>query len=430
VAAAALTYLPVIHNPFISDDFTMLSFVRSVQNNPALILTVPSEFFRLTSYLYFSVCVWMFGPNPGYFYVTSIALHALASVLVYHLVFGATGRRTAAWTAGFFFAVYERHHEAVMWISAVNSILVTLGCLLFLIFWTRSGRWNRRLALVVLLAGLLSKETAATLAPLAVLVSMLRSGTWREALREAFPVLAITGGYSCIWLWTSQSNAFVAHHYYAVGLHVIPVYVRALGRLLSGALPFLLAALCLRSYRSRPLRAYSDMKLYFLFGAQMALASLPVSFLTYTNHIPSRNTYDPSVGLAAIIGIFCSRIYQELPSMKLRRGALAFVLAVAVGNGAYVWLKKGPQFVERAAPTSQLIARLNELTPNSSVSSVCIENFPLDAWIGSESVRWFTHVSPENLAFSKACEEESQRIVLRWDEEEGLKEIERNAKAQ
>jgi hypothetical protein len=119
-------------------------------------------------------------------------------VLVYFLVLRITQNWLAAWPAGLFFAAYERHQEAVMWISAAHETVLTLTCLLFLLLWehaiSRDGK-NRiagAAALVVLAFALFSKEAAVALAPVAIF-GLLRHGyTGRQALQRSIPVLALT----------------------------------------------------------------------------------------------------------------------------------------------------------------------------------------------------------------------------------------------
>jgi hypothetical protein len=137
-AVSVLAYWPSVDNSFISDDFTMLPFVRSVSVHPGAILEMPSEIFRVVSYVYFWVCLKVFGPTPELFYSSGIALHTLASLLVGRLVFVLTRHTGAAWAAALFFAAYERHQEAVMWISAVNDALLTVSSLVFLLLWEKA----------------------------------------------------------------------------------------------------------------------------------------------------------------------------------------------------------------------------------------------------------------------------------------------------
>ncbi len=80
----------------------------------------------------------------------------------------------------------------------------------------------------------------------------------------------------------------------------------------------------------------------------------PYSFLLYSTRIPSRQTYLASAGLAMLVGLVAS-YWQEHAGG--RRGVLAVVAAVVlVHNVGYLWTKKRSQFLERAAPTEQLIA--------------------------------------------------------------------------
>src|SRR6185436_19909523 len=83
--------------------------------------------------------------------------------------------------------------------------------------------------------------------------------------------------------------------------------------------------------------------------AWMGIALVPYSFLTYSTQIPSRQTYLASAGLAILVGLAASVITD-------RRIAVAVLALMLVHNVGYLWTKKRAQFVERAAPTSQLIA--------------------------------------------------------------------------
>jgi hypothetical protein len=419
-AVAVLTYLPAINNSFISDDFSIFSYLEIFRQSPFAILEAPSELFRLTSYLYFSLCLRLFGTNSEAFYWAGISLHVAVSLSVYVLVFMVTGKRVAAWAAAVFFAGYERHQEAIMWISASNSTIVTLSCVVFLILWLRSTTWSRRLALIVLPVALFSKEPAVTLAPLSVMLSVMMGKSWRAALREALPVLAITAGYIALWLLYSGRNGFVTQHYYAVGLHFFPVYARALFRMTSVALPFVVAILVVRSpFTFAVLR--QNRKGFWFFAALMALPLIPVSFLTYQSSIPSRATYYGSVGLAAIVGMLFFVWHRELSSRRAGNVAVIALSAIVAGNITYVWMRKDSQYTERAAATRQLVHNLNGLSSRlGSDKSVCIENFPLDPSVGSQAARWFSSVPPQNVVFSNPCEFDPHEAVLRWDDVQGL----------
>jgi hypothetical protein len=113
VAVSIISYWPAVDRFFISDDFDLFAVIEDAERSPRWFFETTTEFFRLMSYLYFGVCYWLFGLNPEPYYWAGIALHAIVSVLVFYLVRELTGSSLSAWTAGLFFAVYERHQEPI-----------------------------------------------------------------------------------------------------------------------------------------------------------------------------------------------------------------------------------------------------------------------------------------------------------------------------
>ena len=101
--------------------------------------------------------------------------------------------------------------------------------------------------------------------------------------------------------------------------------------------------------------------------AWIGIALVPYSFLTYSTQIPSRQVYLASAGLALLVGLALAR-YQGH-----RIAAVVFALML-LHNTVYLWTKKRAQFVERAAPTEQLI-RFARRTPGA----IWVQCFPLAA---------------------------------------------------
>jgi chromate transport protein ChrA len=419
-----VAYLPAVNNSFISDDFTMLPFVRVISEHPGGILEMPSEIFRVVSYVYFWLCLKLFGPTPEPFYIVGIALHTLISILAGRLVFVLTRDARAALVAALFFAVYERHQEAVMWISAVNDALLTLCCLTFLLLWERAlespeRKWNYRLALGALLIALFSKEPAVTLIPLAVLLMVLRNRPRREIFQWALPPVLMLCGYVTLWLWEANRNFFVADGHYDLGFHFFPVYARSLWRVVSPSLLLLIPLLWI-SWRQADTHAVSKLlrhKAVVFSVAVLALTIVPYSFLTYLDHIPSRNTYLPSVGLAALMGILFAALYARAAAAGLRAriACSAFLAVILVGNVSYLWLKKEPQFRERAAPTRELLAILNEARfEDTETAPVYVCGFPLHESIGRRAVEGFTRFGSGRVAFLERCDATQAVNILEW----------------
>jgi hypothetical protein len=415
---SAITYLPAINNSFISDDFGIFPMIDALEQNPAYIFDAASELFRVTSYGYFWICMKLFGLSAPPYYMAGILLHALISVLVYVLVLRITGRPVAAWAAAVFFSAYERHQEAVMWVSAANEMLLTFFCVLFLILWQRATERDRApaaypaAAFVVLAFALFSKEAAVALAPMAVVILHRQGYTRREVIERAIPVFAMIAAFIVLWLSQADRNFFVTDRHYAAGFHFFPVYARAAFRLLTPAIPFVAALLFLR-YRGARLSWSSDL---IVFGAFLFLAIAPYCFLTYLDHLPSRHTYFPSVGLAGLVGVFFAQIHERMPTRSMQQLAAAGLLLVVTGNIGYVWLKKDAQYRERAAPTRELIATLNgSFFADDRHLPVAVCRFPLHVEVFKTAIIRFTRLTLNDVVLRSECTRSDRSALLIWD---------------
>lgn len=426
IAVSVLAYLPAVDNFFISDDFVLIPYLRVLDANPLEILKTPSEMFRMVSYVFFWSFLQLFGPDSEPWYWCGIGLHIFASVLLYRLVSRLTMHAGAGWAAALFFAAYERHQEAVMWISAFNDLILTVNCLLFLVLWEMAMPGGRvrtasyAAAMLMFAVALFSKEGAVSLFPLAILIMALRNYRPGHIVRwVALPAILLTA-YLVLWVSLADKNFFVADGHYKMGLHFLPVYFRTFGRLL---LPVLLFAVPLlyAVYRRGPVtgrtlhstRAYS----FAFFGAFLAISILPYAFLTYLNHIPSRNTYLPSAGLAGLVGLIFVMLQMELSSVRLKRLGLAFLLMIVAGNVMYIRTRKEAQYQERSAPTRELVALLNGMeAPPSHEKPVFVCAFPLDPWVGYMAVAEFTPYPGALVRISTdQCVPSSDLTMFRWD---------------
>jgi hypothetical protein len=414
IVVAAVTYLPAVDNFFISDDFTMLSYLEALKQNPTSILQDPSELFRLMSYLYFGLCSTVFGVNAEGYYWAGIALHALASLLVFALVLKTTATPMAAWAAGLFFAAYERHQEAIMWISAANDLILTIFCIVFILLWSGNTRLSHAAAVIIFVVALFSKEPAVALLPLAVLLRIFKGFSWRDALVQSTPLALLTAAYACLWLSRARNNFFITDHHYALGFQFFPVYVQTLVRMVLPTALFMVPIFALG--KKEWIQTFARDKASVFFAGLLCFAVIPYSFLTYLPSIPSRNTYFPSVGLAALVGVAFATLYPALSSRRARGFAVAFFIVMVNQNIAYVWIKKEPQYMERAAPTRELIDVLNGIDGSvASDASICVMEFPLHPWIGEETVKRFTRFDKSHLTFAKGpCEGGANDVVLRW----------------
>ena len=115
---------------------------------------------------------------------------------------------------------------------------------------------------------------------------------------------------------------------------------------------------------------------------------MPYSFLTYSTQIPSRQIYLASAGLALLVGL-------ALAQCEGRRFATLVFAAMLVHNTLYLWARKHAQFVERAAPTTQLI-EFARRTPGA----IWMQCFPLPEIVADEALRLAVERSPSDLVWT------------------------------
>jgi hypothetical protein len=358
---------------------------------------------------------------PEAYYLAGIALHALVSILVCLLVLRVTGNTLAGWTAGLFFGAYERHQEAVMWISAVNETILALNCILFLLLWDygisreKPRRFASLLAFVVFALALFSKEAAIAMAPMAVLALARHGYSVQQIIERSIPALALAITFALLWLSQADRNFFVTDGHYALSFHFFPVYGRAVLRLLSPAIPFIVASLVLFRRDAEVTKGNSPGVVFF--ALFLLLALVPYSFLTYQDHLPSRHTYLASAGLAGLIGILFAAIHTRLRSQRFKQTCTAAFAVLLMANVTYVWLKKDPQFRERAAPTRELFHVLNSGEAQGRLTKpVHVCGFPLDQpWWLADAIARFTSLSREDVVLRENCNDTELSNALIWD---------------
>jgi hypothetical protein len=251
---------------------------------------------------------------------------------------------------------------------------------------------------VLFALALLSKESAIFLLPLFVLA--VEPGQWRRRLPRLGPhmVLVLLGLAS---IAQSRSNSFrFTDGSFSLDAPFWFAWPHSFARLLwIWGWPAVLALFVLgdRRFRRGALAAL----------AWMGIALLPYSFLTYSTQIPSRQVYLASAGLALLVGL-------ALAKVEGRRIAAALFALMLLHNTVYLWTKKRTQFVERAAPTDQLI-RFARRTPGA----IWIQCFPLPAIVAEEAVRLATGRSPSDLVWSAGAARERSAAAFCYADKSG-----------
>ncbi len=388
-----IAYLPAFNNGFISDDFIILDRVDSVWLDPLFLFSIPPECFRFTSYICFGVLKFLFGFRAEWFYAFNLLLHFVNSILLWKLLKRVTQSDRVGYMAAGLFAVTQGHQEAIMWLAAMNETLLGL-CLLTSLLCRQTER--PRGGVIPYIAGLFSKESAVILP---CLIPVLECRTQRRVRwRQGFPsVVAVTALFGILFLSVSARNFMLATGTYSLGFHAVVVFFVSLHRLM---FPWVYLAIAIHLVRRVGLRVLTDAGRGLGFAA---VALLPYVFLTYQNHVVSRQEYLPSVGIAwALAGLLCT-----WDSRTLRRG---FVAAFVIANVGYIWIKDA-QFEVRAAPTSRLIGTLRRYAPQD----VGIIGFPANPWIARDAAKVVPGWKPDLIHVDEKAPDHGQWLTLEWD---------------
>ncbi len=386
-AVAMLAYVPSLNIPPIADDYPNLSQALTYGAPDGLGTLLHDAQFRLRATSYWAMYgLWQIcGLTPQVYHAASLALHIANTWLVFLVAAAWPRMRPAAFWAAAFFAVHEGHQEAVMWFSAINELLMFLFGMASLWCWRTASNavrpaWLTELAGVALfMLALLSKESAIFLLPLFVLA--VEPGEWRRRLPRLGPHLLLV--LLCLAsIAESRSNSFrFTDGSFSLHAPFWLTWPRSFARLLwIWGWPALWVLVDRRFWRG----AVAAL-------AWIGIALAPYSFLTYSTEIPSRQVYLASAGLALLVGL-------ALAKLEGRRIAVAVFAVMLLHNTAYLWIRKRAQFVERAAPTDELI-QFARRTPGA----IWMQCFPLPGIVAEEAVRLGAGRSPSDLVWTASA---------------------------
>jgi hypothetical protein len=342
--ACFAAYLPAFNNGFIADDYVILEWAGKFFAHPGFLFTVPPQNFRMTSYVVFEVLKRAFGYQAWIWYLVNTAFHFIACVLLWRLLIRVEDRFTAS-LATLLFAVFQAPQEAVMWLAAMNETLSAIFILATLILWTRE---KHGFALLCYALALISKESA----PIVLFLLPLLQWRLRKPLfpRAYFLYFAPTALFGIVFLETWAANSMIHYQIYAVTPFALVVLLITLHRLLWPWMYVFLAMAMI--WGSMRLNARS---LATALGV-IAVPMLPYIFLTYDKHLPSRQLYLACMVFMVIVAWLIQRV--KVPELRT-----AAVTVFCLWNVFYIWTTKDRQFLERAAPTTELLHVLESRQP-------------------------------------------------------------------
>lgn len=199
VAAAALAalYAGPLTTPFLNDDHLFLERARTVPLATAIAAPDPlGNYWRpLSRAVYFALLAPAAGGSPAVFHALNFALFLGALLLLLRWL-REHATRAGAMAGVAYFALLPFQRVNLTWISCAQDLLALLFTLVAFALW-RSGR--TALAALPALAAFASKESALPLALALVGWDVIVGGRgWREALRRAAPLAAVTVGYAAL----------------------------------------------------------------------------------------------------------------------------------------------------------------------------------------------------------------------------------------
>jgi hypothetical protein len=381
--------------PLVEDDFPNLWQSQQMGSPAEAVALLQNPVFRLRATSFWVMyLLWQVARlAPFAYHLVCLVVHIANTWLLYAVCLAWPRMRAAAFWAAGFFAIAEGHQEAVMWFSAINELLLFLFGMGALLCWRklaargRGGGWGLEAAgLALFTLALLSKESAVVFLPLFLLAG--GGEDWRRTAARLAPYLLLGAGAVALIVASRGTSFRFSDGSFSLRAPFWITWPRNILRVLwIWGLPALAAIL---AARDRDLRRSALVAL-----AWIGIGLIPYSFLTYSTQIPSRQTYVASAGLALLAGLAMAHWTAKGPARRRMVGTIAAL--VLLHNVGYLWTKKRSQFLERAAPTRQLIA-LARRTPGP----IWVRCFPRNRFIAEEAAHLGAGYAPSNLVWSEA----------------------------
>ncbi len=190
-------YASAFSIPFINDDYSFLDKTRAVGFLDLWRFeNLTFQWYRPWSReLHYWTLQRLFGVHEVAFHLASLALWLAVLTSFWALARRLAGTSAATMAVGGM-AALAAWGVPLLWVASVQELWMLLFALLTLHAWV-AGR--RRLATAMLVGALLSKETAAVVAPLAIACSVTIQGRKPgQALRHALPLIVVTALWAIV----------------------------------------------------------------------------------------------------------------------------------------------------------------------------------------------------------------------------------------
>jgi len=158
----------------------------------------------------------IFGLQAGLHHLKSVALHALAAVMLFAFLFRSTGAQWRSAFVALVFALHPLHVESVAWIAERKDVLsaVSWFAALLAYVWYRERPGHGRYVLVIVLfaLGLMAKPMTVTLPLVLLLVDrwpLRRAEPTARLLREKLPLFALSAAGAAVTYLVQQAAGAV-----------------------------------------------------------------------------------------------------------------------------------------------------------------------------------------------------------------------------
>lgn len=307
LAATVLLYvregLPEAY--LVADDFSWLIGGDIFKWSRLLEVYAGDRFYRPMVDVWFGGLVGMCHQSTPCLHYANLTIHLINLSLVFWLTTLLAGGLRAPFLAALLFALVPGHTQAIVWVSAISSLLATMFYLLSLVTqvrsWTISSARARNamdlLAIAFFVLGLCSHEAVVTLPVVSAIL------WWQWKPRELRRRTVLTAGFSLVFVaflastfFANRRNTLFTQSEYTVTLHALRKWFDYLVTLYVGPSWWLAYAFCLTGMAL--LCAAGPVT---RFGALwLAISLVPYCFFEGGNI--SRYLYLPSTAYALAVG--------------------------------------------------------------------------------------------------------------------------------
>lgn len=231
IVATLLLYLPVVHHEFFHRWDDNVYITENVHVRSGLSLSGLSWAFTTLQPFYWQPLTWishmvdcqLFGLNSGAHHYVNVLLHAANALLLFLLLYRATGAAWRSFLVAALFALHPMNVETVAWAAERKSLLNALFTLVTLAaygWYVRRPGWKRYTAVIAaFLLALMSKPMAVTIPlillfvdywPLKRYEDVPIARRWGGLLFEKLPLVLISAGISTLTFAGESASDTVA----------------------------------------------------------------------------------------------------------------------------------------------------------------------------------------------------------------------------